>query len=145
MAKKIKTVPNQKVVKVHREPTGKNFIAISKESYSKAYRNMSNSSATLALYIWLVGNKDNYTFALSPEAIENQIGMAKSSYQGAVKKLIDLGYLVKKDENSNVYNFYEVTRSDEKVEHNAVESEAIIFEDFPQENVVLAKQGEFTF
>jgi DNA-binding MarR family transcriptional regulator len=133
------------VVKVHREPTGKNFISISKENYSKAYRDMSNSSSALALYIWLVGNKDNYTFALSPEAIENQIGMARSSYNGAVKKLIDLGYLVRKDEKSNVYDFYEVTRLDGKIERKAVESEMIIFEDLPQENVPLVKHGEFTF
>ena len=145
MATKINTVPHQKVVKVHREPTGKNFISISKENYSKAYRDMSNSSSALALYIWLVGNKDNYTFALSPEAIENQIGMARSSYNGAVKKLIDLGYLVRKDEKSNVYDFYEVTRLDGKIERKAVESEMIIFEDLPQENVPLVKHGEFTF
>ena len=145
MAKKINTVPHQKVVKIHREDKGNNFISISKESYSKAYRDMSSSSAALGLYIWLVGNKDNYTFALSPEAIENQIGMARSSYNGAVKRLIDLGYLVRKDENSNVYDFYEVTRLDGKIERKAVESEMIIFEDIPQENVTLAKPGEFTF
>lgn len=145
MEKKFNTVPHQKVVKVHRQPIGNNFISISKESYSKAYRDMSNSSASLALYIWLVGNKNNYSFALSPEAIEREIGMARSSYNGAVKKLIDLGYLVRKDENSNVYDFYEVTHLDGKIERKAVESDMIIFEDLPQENVPLAKHGEFTF
>ena len=40
---KIDTAPNQNVFVVHREAIGKNFISISKENYSKAYRDMSKS------------------------------------------------------------------------------------------------------
>ena len=51
---KIKTVPNQHIVVVHRKDTGKQFIAINKHNFTKAYRDMSNASAALALYIWLL-------------------------------------------------------------------------------------------
>lgn len=142
---KIKTVPNQQIVKVHRESMGKNFISISKENYSKAYRDMSSSSSALGLYIWFVGNKDNYTFALSPQAIENQLGMARSSCHGAIKKLIELGYLVKKDEKSNVYDFYEITRLEGKIDRKPVESEMLIFEDDTSEDTACAKKCEFDF
>lgn len=115
------TVPNQSTVKIHREETGNNFIAISKHSFSMAYQNMSNSSAALGLYIWFVGNKDNYSFALSPQAIYNQLGMARSSYNGAMKKLIELKYLVKR-ENSNIYDFYEISKSDASSDSETAET-----------------------
>jgi len=119
------TVPNQKICVVHRETIGKNFISISKDNYTKAYRDMSGSSSALGLYVWLVGNQDKYRFALSPQAIENQLGMARSSYHGAINKLKDLGYIVEK-EDSNIYDFYEVTPG--KTDRKLVESDAIIFD-----------------
>ncbi len=124
---------------------GNNFISLNKENYTKAYRDMSNSSAALALYIWFVGNKDNYSFALSPQAIENQLGMARSSYHGAIKKLVELGYLVKKDENSNRYDFYEVSRFDGKIERKMVESEALIFEGTMPTQPPVPKSNKFGF
>ena len=143
---KIKTVPNQRVCVIHREPAGKNFIQISKENYSKAYRDMSSSSAALALYIWLVGNQNNYRVGFSPQDIENNLGMARSSCHGAVNKLIDLGYLVPR-ENSNVCDFYEITSK--KIDRKMVKSEMIIFEEEPSPNEApeapKAKPGEFVF
>ena len=125
---KFDTVPNQKIYLVHREPNGNNFISVSKESFSKAYRDMSKTPSALGLYIWLVGNKDKYQFAFSPQAVENHLGMARSSCHGAIKKLIDLGYLVPR-EDSNICDFYEV--STKKNDRKMVESEMIIFDDTP--------------
>ncbi len=147
---KFETVPNQRILVVHREPIGSNFISINKYSYTKAYRDMSNSSASLGLYIWLVGNQDKYKFALSPQAIENQLGMAASSYHGAIKRLEDLGYLVKR-ENSNIYDFYENSQKIKTMDRSRlVESEMLNFEDMPspteeKENFPIAKKGEFQF
>lgn len=148
--KKIQTVPNQNVCKIHREPIGKNFISINKLNYSKAYRDMSKSPAALGLYIWLVGNQDGYKFAFSPQAIENQLGMARSSCHGAVKKLEELGYLVRQNENSNMLDFYEVSVLDAKMERKTVEAEMLNFEDMPAPNaqpstLPIAKPGEFHF
>jgi DNA-binding MarR family transcriptional regulator len=128
---KIKTVPNQNIYVIHREAVGKNFIQINKENYTKAYRDMSKSSAALGLYIWLVGNQDKYKFGFSPQAIENQLGMARASCHGAVKRLEELGYIVQR-EDSNIYDFYEVTKN--KLERKLVESEMILFEDEPSQN-----------
>ena len=142
---KFETVPNQHIYVVHREPIGNNFISINKYNYTKAYRDMSKTPAALGLYIWLVGNQNNYKFAFSPQAIENQLGMARSSCHSAVKKLEELGYLVQR-ENSNVYDFYEVTTKDKEMDRKTVESEMIFFEDQPADiNTPIAKKGEFTF
>ena len=109
---------------------------------------MSKAPAALGLYIWLVGNQDKYRFAFSPQAIENQLGMARSSCHGAVKRLVDLGYLVQK-EDSNIYDFYEVTRNDCKMERKPVESEMLNFEDIPDatedSTIPRAKPGNFEF
>lgn len=148
--KKIETVPNQRMYVVHREAIGKNFISISKLNYSKAYRDMSSSSAALGLYIWLVGNQDKFKFAFSPQAIENQLGMARSSCHGAVKRLEELGYLVPRSESSNVYDFYEVSILDEELEQKAPEDDMLNYESptAPTEEVPsfpIAKPGNFEF
>ena len=141
----IATVPNQNIIVIHREPVGKNFIQISKENYSKAYRDMSKNSAALGLYIWLVGNQDKYKFGFSPQAIENQLGMARSSCHGAVKKLVELGYLVPR-EDSNIYDFHEVTVIEKEMNRRMVESEMIIFEDLTEPSEIpQPKKGAFTF
>ena len=134
MGNKSTTVPNQHVYVIHREKTKGSFIQIDKENFSKAYRDMSKSSAALGLYIWLVGNKDNFIFAFSPQAIENQLGMARSSCHGAVKKLEELGYLVRRP-NSNYYDFYEETKLN--IDRKKVDSDMIIFDQMtaPIENL----------
>ena len=148
--KKLETVPNQHICVVHREPIGKNFISINKYNYTKAYRDMSNSSAALGLYIWLVGNQDKYKFAFSPQAIENQLGMAISSCHGAVKKLIEFGYLVQR-EDSNVYDFYESSQKIKTMDRSRlVEAETLNFEKMSEQaeadtSPITIKQGDFHF
>jgi hypothetical protein len=150
MSKKIETVPNQHIYVVHREPIGKNFISLNKYNYTKAYRDMSKTPAALGLYIWLVGNQDNFKFAFSPQAIENQLGMARNSCHGAVKRLEELGYLVPR-ENSNIYDFYECSQTIKTMDRSRlVESEMLDFEKTSSptakaEALPLAKQDDFQF
>lgn len=139
---KFETVPNQRIFVIHREDKGNNFIAINKLNFSKAYRDMSKTPAALGLYIWLVGNQDKYKFAFSPQAVENQLGMARSSCHGAIARLAELGYLVQR-EDSNVWDFYEVTTKDAEMDRKTVEGEMIIFDNLPP--APLAKHGEFHF
>jgi hypothetical protein len=145
MTNNFNTVPNQRVFVIHREDKGGNFIAINKLNYSKAYRDMSKAPAALGLYIWLVGNQDKYQFAFSPQAIENQLGMARSSCHGAVERLIELGYLVQR-EDSNYYDFYEVSTKDKELTRKTVEGEMFLFEEnSAQSSAPIAKPGEFNF
>jgi len=147
---KFDTVPNQHIYVVHREPMGNNFISLNKYNYTKAYRDMSKTPAALGLYIWLVGNQDKYKFAFSPQAIENQLGMARNSCHGAVKRLEELGYLVPR-ENSNVYDFYECSQTIKTMDRSRlVESEMRNFKDMPSPEeetptYPIAKPGEFEF
>lgn len=60
---------------------------------------------TFKLWCYLNKNQNNHTFALSKvDAMRWGIG-SKSSYDRAVKELIEKGYLV--ETSKNHYNFYE--------------------------------------
>lgn len=103
------TVPNQKMVIVHRDPPSKNegnFIQIKKDNLFRAYRELNATS--LVVYLYLAGNQEGYQLALSPRAISQTVGMPESTIRDQINKLIAYGYLVPKREGSSVYDFYEV-------------------------------------
>ena len=108
------TVPNQKVVHVHRQKCDKNFLQISKENWYAANKDLEPYG--LQLYLYIAGNRDGFDFALSQEAAEREAGIKKTSYHKYVKVLIEKGYLVPRKENSNVYDFYEVPKRKEDKE-----------------------------
>ena len=113
------TVPNQKVVHVHRDMPDKNkkegnFLLIKKENWYAANKDLEPYG--LQLYLYIAGNRDGFDFALSKEAAEQEAGIKKTSYHKYVKVLIEKGYLVPRKENSNIYDFYEVPKRKEDKE-----------------------------
>lgn len=58
------------------------------------------------LYLYLASNANNYTLALSPAAVRQEIGMARSTYHDQFHVLLDKGYLV--PTHGNTYEFFEV-------------------------------------
>lgn len=64
-----------------------------------------NPSAYL-LYRYLCKNMDGYTFDLSPVAVKNYTGMGKSSYENAVKELIEKRFLISNPTRKDAYDFY---------------------------------------
>lgn len=141
----ITTVPNQKILYVHREKVDKDFIQISKKNFSAAYKQMSQCSAALALYIWLVGNKDGYHMAFSPQAIHNTLGMPLTSCRDALKKLQALGYLIPRGEKSNVYDFYEVTQTPPPEKSEDDDFPPVVKPKAERSEVPKPKPGEFHF
>lgn len=113
------TVPNQKVVHVHRDMPDKNkkegnFLLIKKENWYAANKNLEPYG--LQLYLYIAGNREGFDFALSQEAAEREAGIKKTSYHKYVNLMIEKGYLVPRKENSNIYDFYEVPRRKEDKE-----------------------------
>ena len=97
------TVANQRTVCVHRERPSADFLGIKNENWKAAARDMSPHA--LKLYFYLAANADNYTFALSPAAITEEIGMPRSTYHDQFKVLVNKGYLV--NTHGNTYDFFE--------------------------------------
>ena len=113
--KMLVTVPNQKVIHIHRDmpkPNEGNFLLIKKPNLYAAYRDL--NATALCLYLYLAGNKDGFDLALSPKAIHGEMGMPESTYKDQVNKLIEKGYLVPKHEGSNVFDFFEIPKEKKK-------------------------------
>lgn len=113
------TVPNQKVVHVHRDMPDKNkkegnFLLIKKENWYAANKDLEPYG--LQLYLYIAGNRDGFDFALSQEAAEGEAGIKKTSFHKYVNLMIEKGYLVPRKENSNIYDFYEVPKRKEDKE-----------------------------
>ena len=111
------TVENQRRVLVHRDMPGKdegNFLLIKKENLYAAYRDL--NATALCLYLYLAGNKDGFDLAFSPKAIHSEMGLPESTCRDQYKVLESIWYLVRKNENSNIYDFYEIPKGKKKEE-----------------------------
>lgn len=113
------SVPNQKVVHINRDMPDKskkegNFLLIKNENLYAAYRDL--NATALCLYLYLAGNMDGFNLALSPKAVNEEMGMPISTCKDQINVLIRKGYLVPKSEGSNVYDFYETPRGKKKAE-----------------------------
>ena len=97
------TAPNQKVITIHRAPLGGNFLGINNDNWKRAARVL--GAQAFLLYIYLASNKDDFVFALSPSAIQKEIGMPPSTFRDQLRKLESMGYLV--PGKGNMYHFYE--------------------------------------
>ena len=99
------TNPNQKSIKIQKEKSDKNnlYSIFNLEALNIAMVDLKGEA--FKLWCYLNKNQDNHEFALSKvDAIKWGVG-SKSSYDRAVKELIDKGYLV--ETSSNHYDFYE--------------------------------------
>ena len=98
------TAPNQKVITIHREPLGGNFLGIKNENWKEAARVL--GAQAFLLYIYFAANKSDFVLALSPKAIQQEIGMPPSTFRDQLHKLEAMGYLL--PGKGNMYHFYEV-------------------------------------
>lgn len=100
------SVPNQNIIIIHKEYPKKNFLQIKNENWHNMLKQTKQDYPALALYLYLASNMDNYRLELSPQAIENAIGMPRSTYYKKMKILKDNGYIIEKQ--GNILEFYEV-------------------------------------
>ena len=98
------TYPNQRLVRIHRERATTDFLGIKNENWMASARDL--GAHAFLLYLYLASNADNYLEALSPTAVRQQIGMARSTFHDQFHRLVDKGYLV--PSHGNTYHFYEV-------------------------------------
>lgn len=101
------TYPNQRMIRVHRERVSSDFLGIKNENWQYAARDL--GAHAFLLYLYCAANKDDFTLALSPTAIRQGVGMARSTYHDQFHKLIDKGYLV--PAHGNTFDFYEMPQS----------------------------------
>ena len=106
----MKTVPNQKTIETHKEPSDKDnpYSIFNLNALDCAASDLKND--TFKLWCYLNKNQAGYTFALSNvDAIKFGIG-SRSSYDRGIKELIEKGYLV--ETSKNHYSFYEKPKTE---------------------------------
>ena len=101
------TFPNQRTVTVHREAAKADFLGILNTNWQYAARDL--GPYALALYLYFASNANGYTFALSPAAVKQAIGMAQSTFRDQLDKLMLKGYVV--ETSSNNLEFFEVPQT----------------------------------
>ena len=120
------TFPNQRMIHVNRERASSDFLGIKNENWQAAARDL--GAHAFLLYLYCAANKDNYNLALSPTAVRQAIGMARSTYHDQFHKLVDRGYLV--PSHGNTFEFYEVPKADTQTK-NALTENGQVFDTCP--------------
>ena len=132
------TFPNQRMIKIHRESVKTDFLGIKNENWQSAARDL--GAHALMLYLYLASNANNYTVALSPAAVRQAIGMARSTYHDQFHKLVDRGYLV--PSHGNTFEFYEVPQAATQA-RNELSDNGYDFEESPLYDTQEASDGQF--
>ena len=110
--------PNQKEITVHKEPcdTTNIYAKINKQAMFRAMKTFSGRKApAFELWCYIASSMPGRVFALSKEAVNEEIGMKEDAYDSAVSNLIEARYLFRPDENKKtIWDFYEIPRDKEE-------------------------------
>ena len=112
------TVPNQNIVIIHREMPESDFLQIKNSNWQQMLHKTKDPYAFI-LYLYLAANANGYKFALSPKAVEEATGLARSTFYKKMLVLKNAGYIV--EGKGNQLHFFEVpqkTKSEEEIENN---------------------------
>lgn len=132
----LETFPNQRTVKIHRERASSNFLGIKNENWQAASRDL--GAHGLQLYLYLASNADNYTLALSPAAVQQAIGLKRSTYHDKFHELEYKGYLV--NSHGNTYEFFEVPQDAARTQKAEPEN-GLSCENHPTIDIPIASDG----
>ena len=112
------TVANQNKILIHREMPKSDFLQIKNQNWQQMIKETKDYYA-FVLYLYFASNANDYNLALSPAAITEATGLARSTYYKKMEFLKEKGYIV--EGKGNQLHFYEVpqkTRSEEEIENN---------------------------
>lgn len=121
MATSIKTVPNQRVLTIHKEPTDKEhkYTVNNLEAMGEAARRL-QSKAGFKLYMYLAKNQPTETtkreWVLSSADFCNWSGAGIAAYRTAFEELEEEGYLIPKDktkEKETIYTFFDKSQKED--------------------------------
>lgn len=115
MPKPIKTVPNQRVLTIHKEPTDKQhkYTCNSLEALGEAAKRL-QSKGGFKLYMYLAKNQNKHNFALSSSEFCNWSGLGIAAYRTAFEELEKQGYLIINGSSTNNYIFYDKAQKEDE-------------------------------
>lgn len=123
------SVPNQRIIRIEKPSYTSNFLQIGIEEWQNAARVLSPSS--FKVYLYLASNANGYNLELSQKAVENAVGVKKTSYHDAINQLRDLGFIYTLQGNIDIF-----TPSPKKRKSPEIRSESGNSESENPENLV---------
>lgn len=89
-----KTVANQDVVRVEKEPCDKDHIYATINNRAACMAMKDLTPAQFEVWYYFAKNQAGYTFAVSPAAALDECGIKKDTFQKAKQALKEKGYLI---------------------------------------------------
>lgn len=77
--------PNQRIVQIEKPKYEKNFLQIGENEWIEAFTRLKPSA--FGIYLYLANNANGYKLELSQKAVENKLGIKKSTYHEAIAQL----------------------------------------------------------
>lgn len=114
---KIKTVPNQRVITIHKEPTDRQhkYTINNLEALNLAVNDL-QSKVGIKLYLYFASNQNEYRFALSSSDFCEWAGCGIKAYNTAFEELEKKGYLIQKIGTETIYTFYDKAQNKQPTE-----------------------------
>lgn len=112
------TVPNQKVIKIHRTShKDRNTFTTFDQYVQQIMMNELSTVGAVKLWLYLTRHQDSFEFALSSKDCIDNWGITASQYRTGFKELVDKGYLA--EINGNHYAFYDLPQTAESSESSS--------------------------
>lgn len=137
---KKQTFPHQRIIRIHREAAKSDFLGIKNENWMAASRDL--GAHALRLYLYLAANANNYELALSPAAVQEAIGMPRSTYHDQFRVLVSKRYLV--PAHGNTFDFYEMPQPRASV-HEEVQTSIVDLSSFDTPDGLEEPQFDFDY
>lgn len=78
------------------------------------------SPSALKIYLYVTSNANNYHFLLWSKDVTEKLGISRRTYTSAIADLIDNGFLIKRRDGSEVWDFYDNPPIEESMQINVV-------------------------
>ena len=76
----------------------------------------------LKIYLLVTSNANGYHFLMTSNNVTEELGFSRSTYTRAIKELIDEGFLIKRTDGSEVWDFYDNPPVKEQMHVNVVKT-----------------------
>lgn len=121
------SVTNQKIVTINKAKSDKQNIygIVNVDAAQRASKALKAGGFKLWVYFNL--QQDGYRFELSSKHLKDTWGIGIKQYNNAIHELIEAGYLIQKNEESNLFTFdekgVEIQEKEEKKDQKTEENE----------------------
>ena len=111
----------QTTVRTQEKGSRENLLSIRSQQGEKIAMMRLGQNA-LKIYLLVTSNANGYHFLMTSNNVSEELGFSRSTYTRAIKELIDEGFLIKRTDGSEVWDFYDNPPVKEQMHVNVVKT-----------------------